>query len=431
VDGPIVIVGANMAGGAAARTLRSPDEADVTAGEGREPFDGHVVLIGDEPHPPYERPPLSKEYLRGEVPDPAWLSEPGWYDDHDVELILGVRAERLDILGRRVHLDDGRAIPFAKLLLATGGRNRPLDVPGRHLEGVRELRTLEDAQRIRAEAARAGRVTVVGAGFIGSEVAASLRQLGLEVDVVEVFAAPLIRVLGPEVARVLEAIHRDHGVRFHLGEGVERFDGGRRVERVVTDKGTTIECDLAVVGVGIQPNVELADGTGIAVENGVLVDDRCRTNVPGVYAAGDVANHDHPVFGRHLRVEHFDNALKQGAAAAANMAGADVPFADPHWFWSDQFDANLQYAGFAPLWDHLVIRGSLEERSFVGFYLQDGVVRAAVGLNDGRDVRRAMALIKAGAAPDPGDLRDPDVDLKRLASRLIPARASGPEGRHP
>jgi 3-phenylpropionate/trans-cinnamate dioxygenase ferredoxin reductase component len=402
---PIVIVGAGMAGGAAATTLRT------------EGFDDPIVLIGAEDHPPYERPPLSKELLRGEVPDVAKLHDRRWYSDNAVELILGRRVERFDPGLRRVDLDDGRMVAFDQLLLATGGRNRELDVPGRDLDGVHGLRTLEDCLRIRDEASRASKAVIVGAGFIGSEVAASLRQLGLEVEVVEPFATPLLRVLGPEVGAVVEAVHRDHGVRFHLGEGVARFDGADRVERVVTDKGTEIDCDLAVVGVGIRPNVELAAAAGLAVGDGVLVDGRCRTSAEHVFAAGDVAGHEHPVFGRRLRVEHFDNALKQGTAAARNMLGVDAPFDDPHWFWSDQYDVNIQYAGFAPEWEELIVRGSLADRTFVAFYLQEGVVRAAVGMDSGRDVRRSMALVKGAVRPDPAALRDSDVDLRKLVPR--------------
>ncbi len=402
---PIVIAGAGMAGGAAATTLRT------------EGFDGPIVLIGAEDHPPYERPPLSKELLRGEVPDAAWLHGTSWYAENGVELVLGRRVERLDPAARRAHLDDGRILPFDQLLLATGGRNRDLDVPGSDLDGVHALRTLEDCLRIRVEAAHASRVVIVGAGFIGSEVAASLRQLGLDVDVVEPFATPLLRVLGPEIGAIVESLHRDHGVRFHLGEGVARLEGGDRVERVVTDRGTEIECDLAVVGVGIRPNVELAAQAGLAVGDGILVDARCRTTAEHVYAAGDVARQEHPVFGGRIRVEHFDNALKQGTAAARNMMGIDEPFDDPHWFWSDQYDVNIQYAGFAPEWDQLVVRGSLEDRRFVAFYLKDEVVRGAVGMDSGRDVRRSMALVKAAARPDPAALRDADVDLRKLVSR--------------
>jgi len=401
-----LIVGGNLTAGAAATTLRS------------EGFDGRIVIVGEEPHPPYERPPLSKDYLRGESKaDDTLLHPRSWYDEADVELRLGVRARDLDPAERTVGLEDGERIPFDRMLIATGGRNRGLAVPGHDLVGIFDLRRIEDADRIRDEASAGRKAVIVGAGFIGSEVAASFRQLGVEVEVIEFFAAPLLRVLGPEVAKVYEAIHRDQGVRFHFGEAVASFQGDGRVEAVVTDKGTRVAGDFVVVGVGIQPNVEWLEGSGIDLDNGVIVDEFCRTNVEGVYAAGDVANHWHPIFVRRMRVEHWDNALKQGAAAARNMMGVDSVFDDPHWFWSDQYRHNLQYLGYAPDWDRLVIRGSLEERKFVAFYLSGGVVKAVAGLDRGKDVRRSAGLIRARRPFDPALLRDEDVDLKNLASQ--------------
>ncbi|MDP8957575.1 MAG: FAD-dependent oxidoreductase [Actinomycetota bacterium] len=402
-----VIVGANLTGGAAVSTLRDHG------------FHGRIILIGQEQHPPYERPPLSKGYLRGEEPfDDALLRPPNWYGENDVELLLGTTATRVDPGERVVELADGNRIPYDKVLVATGGRNRRLPVPGGEPDGVLYLRTVEDSDALKAEAKPGRKAAVVGAGFIGSEVAASLRTLGVEVEVVEVFDAPLVRVVGPEIGKLYESIHRDHGVRFHFQESVERFEGTTRVEEVITSKGTRIACDLAVVGVGIQPATEVVEGTDVAVENGILVDEFCRTTVDGVFAAGDVANHYHPLFGRRMRVEHWDNALKQGAAAARNMMGRETTFADPHWFWSDQYDFNLQYMGFATAWDEFVVRGSLEDRNFVGFYVKDGVVDAVVGLNRGRDVRRSAGLIQSRQPVDPAVLRDEDGDLKKLAQSL-------------
>jgi len=401
-----LIVGGNLTAGAVATTLRS------------EGFYGNLVIVGEEPHPPYERPPLSKDYLRGESKAEDTLLHPrSWYDEAGVELRLGARARRLDPTQRAVELEDGERVSFDRLLIATGGRNRTLAVPGHDLDGILDLRRIEDADRIRAEASAGRKVVIVGAGFIGSEVAASLRHLGVEVEIVEFFEAPLLRVLGPEVARVYEGIHRDHGVRFHFGQAVESFRGDGRVEAVVTSKGTRVEGDFVVVGVGIQPNIEWLDGSGVEIDNGVAVDEFCRTNVEGVLAAGDVANHWHPLFDRRMRVEHWDNALKQGAAAARNMMGLETVFDDPHWFWSDQYQHNLQYMGFATEWDHLVVRGSLEERSFVAFYLAQGVVKAVVGLDRGKEVRRSAGLIRARRPFDPSLLRDEDVDLKKLATQ--------------
>jgi len=409
----VVIVGANLTGGAAATTLRT------------EAFDGPVTLIGAEPHPPYERPPLSKEYLRGEVTAESTLLHPAsWYGENDVELRLGQRARRIDPQGRFVELDGGERVPFDAALVATGGENRRLSIPGHELEGVFELRTLEDGDRIRDAARRGGKAVIIGAGFIGCEVAASIRTLGVEVEVVEPLAGPMVRALGGELSRVYEGIHRDHGVRFHFGDAPERFEGTERVERVVTSQGARIECDLVVVGVGIQPATAVVEGTGVLVENGVVVDELCRTNVGGIYAAGDVANHFHPLFGRRIRVEHWDNALKQGAAAAASIMGGTVPFDHPHWFWSDQYEYNLQYMGHAAEWDELVVRGSLEARDFIAFYVKDGVVLAAVGLNRGKDVRRSAGLIRSRWPVDVAALRDEDVDLKKLGAELERARGA-------
>jgi 3-phenylpropionate/trans-cinnamate dioxygenase ferredoxin reductase component len=410
-----VIVGAGLTGGAAASTLRD------------EGFDGRIVLIGDEPRPPYERPPLSKEYLRGEASDLTYLRPPGWYAAEDVELLAGAVVERLDVRERSVVLRGGERIAYDAVLVATGGRNRRLRVPGADLQGVLDLRTVEDADRIRAHAVEGTKAVVVGAGFIGCEVAASLRSMGVEVEVVEVLDAPLLRVAGPEVGRVYREIHEDHGVRFHFEQTVDRFEGTARVEAVVTSTGRRIECDVVVVGVGIEPSTGVVEDTGVELEDGIVVDEGCRTNVEGVHAAGDVANHFHPLFGRRVRVEHYDNALKQGAAAARSMMGQEIRFDDPHWFWSDQYGHDLQYLGHAAEWDDFVVRGSMGERRFLGFYLKRGIVDAVVGLDRGREVRRAAKLIRSRQPVDPARLRDEEVDVRALAEGP-PASSTGGEG---
>jgi len=405
-----VIVGANLTGGAAATTLRSDG------------FEGRVVLIGEELHPPYERPPLSKEYLRGEKKaEDALLQPESWYEENDVELMLGATVTRVDATERSVELVGGGRVSYDKVLVATGGRNRRLEVPGAGLDGVLDLRTIEDSDRIRAEASAGRKAVVVGAGFIGCEVAASLRALGVEVEVVEIFETTLVRALGPEVGGVFEAIHRDQGVRFQFDQSVDRFEGTGRVEAVVTTTGSRIDCDFAVVGVGIEPAAEVVGGSGVSVDNGILVDELCRTRVEGIYAAGDVANHLHPVFGTRMRVEHWDNALKQGAAAARAMMGSEDPFDDLHWFWSDQYEHNLQSMGHLADRDELVVRGSLDDRRFLAFYMKEGTVRGVVGLNTGKDVRRSAGLIRSRARVDPGTLRDEGTDLRALA----PARNAG------
>jgi len=381
-----------------------------------EGYEGHVVLVGEERRLPYERPPLSKEYLRGEVTfERALVRTDDFFAEKRIELRLGVRAVLLDPAERIVELADGERLPYAKVLIATGARNRRPDIGGLDLEGVFDLRTVDDADRIRTEARRGRKAVVVGMGFIGSEVAASLRQLEVEVAVVAPGSAPLERVLGEEVGGVLADIHRERGVELHFADSVDAFEGSDRVERVVTAAGVRIECDFAVVGVGVEPVIDLAAGTSVEVDNGIVVDEYCRTSVEDVYAAGDVANHYHPVFERRIRVEHWDNALKHGPAAARSMLGRDEPYEEIPWFWSDQYETNLQYAGHHTSWDELVVRGSLEGRSFVAFYCTDGRVLAAVAVNRGTDLRRTIPLIKARRPVDPAKLRDPDIDLRTLA----------------
>jgi 3-phenylpropionate/trans-cinnamate dioxygenase ferredoxin reductase subunit len=394
----IVIVGAGMTSAAAAEALRQAE------------FDGRILIVGREPHLPYERPPLSKEYLRGEHGREALpIRGQDWYEQHDVELRLGTEVTSLDASGPAVELGDGEVIDADAVLLATGGV--PRRMPGKPSERVLYLRTVEDADRIR-DLMASGRLVVVGAGFIGAEVAASARAREVEVTLLERNGTPLARALGEEMGRLYGDIHRDHGVDLRTGamvEGIEDTAGGV-VVRLGEDQA--IEADAVLVGVGIAPSTELAEAAGLDVDDGVLVDQRCRTSADGVFAAGDMANHLHPLFGR-LRVEHFDNAIKMGAAAARSMLGSEEAFDDPHWFWSDQYDVNLQYVGFAREWDDVVIRGSTDDRRFVAFYIHRGVLFAALGMNRGRDVRRAMKLI--GTRPDPALLRDEDTDLRTLA----------------
>jgi 3-phenylpropionate/trans-cinnamate dioxygenase ferredoxin reductase subunit len=247
-------------------------------------------------------------------------------------------------------------------------------------------------------------------------VAASLRQRGLEVHVVAGGKAPLDRVLGEDVGRVLEAIHRDHGVGMTFDDQVASFEGDGRVRAVKTAAGRSFECDFVVLGLGVEPVTGFLDGSGIEVDDGIVVDERCRASVPGVFAAGDVANHLHPVFGRRIRTEHWHNAREQGRAAALNMMGRDAPYEEVHWFWSDQYEHTIEYAGHHREWDELLVRGSLESRSFSAFYLLDGRVQAVVALDRPADIRDATALIRAGGRADPAKLRDEDVDLASLVS---------------
>jgi len=401
------IVGASLAGGTAAATLR------------QDGFDGDVILIGAEPQPPYERPPLSKQYLRGEASFEKALVRPvDFYEQNRIATRFGVRATRVDPGQRIVELDTGERVQYDKLLVTTGVRNRRLPIPGLDLPGIFALRSVGDADALRAYIVSGRRAVVVGMGFIGCEVAASLRQSGVEVISVDPSPTPLFRVLGEQIGQVIAAIHRDRGIETIFEDVVTRFEGSGRVERVVTKRGRRIECDFAVVGVGVEPVTDFLAGSGVAIENGILVDEACRTSVDGVYAAGDVANHYHPVFGRRMRVEHWQNAMQQGAAAARSMLGNPQPYDAVHWFWSDQYDMNLQYAGFHDHWDHMVVRGKLADRNFVAFYLNQGRIDAVVALNRGKDVRRVMPLIRSRALVNPLQLEDEQTDIRTLVHAL-------------
>jgi 3-phenylpropionate/trans-cinnamate dioxygenase ferredoxin reductase subunit len=404
MSGPIVIVGASLTGGTAAVTLRDKG------------FDGEIILIGAEKHLPYERPPLSKDYMRGEQPFEKSLVKPAdHWTENKIQLRLGERVEGVDTASREVVLAGGERIGYDKVLIATGVRNRKLNAPGVELPGVHSLRTLEESDAIRADAANATRAVVVGMGFIGAEVAASLRTLGLDVTAVEPTPTPLHRVLGSEVGGAIGALHADHGVHMRFEDVVESFEGSSRVETVVTKSGQRLPADIVVVGVGVEPVTDPVAGTDIEIDNGILVDERCRTNVEGVYAAGDIANHQHPLYGRRMRVEHWQNAMRHGAHAAKSMLGSDEPYAEVHWFWSDQYEANIQYAGHHREWDSLVIRGSIPERSFVAFYIKDGLVDGIAALDRGKELRRAMGIIKARRPVEEKALRDEGVDLKSIA----------------
>ena len=411
---PIVIVGASLAGATAAVTLRD------------EGFDGDVVLIGAEPQLPYNRPPLSKGYLRGQDRFEDQLVKPAsYYAEQRITLKLGTRATKIDAGQKLVELDGGERVPYDRLLVATGGRNRTLSVPGGDLSGVFQLRTVEDCDRIRTAAVRGRRAVVMGFSFIGSEVSASLRQLGVEVVAVDSARVPLARIVGDEVGQVLADIHRERGVDRIAEDSVAALEGSGRVTRVRTKKGRVVDCDLVVAGIGIVPNTELLAAAGAQVDNGVLVDERCRTSLSDVFAAGDVTNHLHPIFGR-LRVEHWNNGYQQGRAAARSMLGRDEPYDYVHTFWSDQYEHVIQYVGFAASWDRLVFRGRPESRKFLGFYLRDGVVRAAVGLDRGGDpedpksdseLKAAVDMVRRGAKIDPAALADESVHLRTLAAR--------------
>jgi 3-phenylpropionate/trans-cinnamate dioxygenase ferredoxin reductase subunit len=400
----VAIVGANLAGGHVAHALR------------REGFDGRVVLIGAEPHLPYERPPLSKDVLIGTAePSSTQVWPEAAYVDAAIEPVLGTRVTRIDPAARRVELATGASLTADHVVLCTGSHPRPVPV-GRRLAGMHDLRTLDDALALRAELRAGCRLVVVGAGFIGAEVAAAGIALGCDVTMIELAALPLQRVLGAEVGRLYAALHAARGVDLHLGVGVASIEGDDRCRAVVLSDGSRIETDLVVFGVGVVPAAELAEAAGIVVGNGIVVDHACRTSIPEVLAAGDVTCRPTSFAPGPIRLETWQNAQNQAIAAAKTIAGTEVRFDDVPWFWSDQYDVNLQVAGIPQPHHDVVWRGSGEGMDGVAFYLDGEVVAAAVGLNRPRDVRAAMSLVQQHRQVRRADLSDESVDLRRLPS---------------
>jgi 3-phenylpropionate/trans-cinnamate dioxygenase ferredoxin reductase subunit len=398
-----VIVGASLAGAKAAEALR------------HEGFDGRVVLVGEEAERPYERPPLSKGYLRGEAGrEKVYVHDEGFYADQGIELRTSARVVAIEPAARQVVLEDGGPLPYDRLLLATGAVPRRLSIPGWDLPGVHALRTLDDSESLRQAITPTSRVVVVGAGWIGSEVAASARQMGAEVVLIERGNLPLERVLGAEIGAVYRDLHTDHGVELRAGTGVEAFVGARSVEEVRTSDGRRIACDLVVVGVGVAPRVELAEAAGLVLDDGIAVDERLETSISGVFAAGDVAAAFHPFYGARIRVEHWANALNQGPAAARNMLGAGAPYERLPYFFSDQYDLGMEYTGYAASWDEVVFRGDPTKREFIAFWMRNGRVVAGMNANVWDVTGPIGELIRRRVQVDASRLADPDVALEDL-----------------
>ena len=401
----IVIVGGGLAGATAAATLRDQG------------FDGRVVLIGEEREPPYERPPLSKSHLAGATSaQDARVHGDGFYDEHGVELRTAARASSLDIGRRRVLLAGGDELEYDRLLLATGAAPRRPPIPGADGDAVHVLRTLEDARRLRHVIEGGGRLVIVGAGWIGCEVAATARGLGADVTVVEQGARPLGRVLGDRLGDVFADLHRDHGVELLLGAGVDAIEAGGRRVRLAT--GREISCAGVLLGVGAAPRTALAQAAGLEVRDGVVADSRLRTAAPDIFVAGDVAAALHPRYGRPVRVEHWDNALAQGAAAARAMLGATDPFAGVPYFFSDQYDVGLEYVGLHGPDDAVVIRGEVEARRFQAFWITpDRRVSAALHMNDWDAIDTIRSLVEDGMPVDVASLADESRPLAEAAGR--------------
>jgi 3-phenylpropionate/trans-cinnamate dioxygenase ferredoxin reductase subunit len=401
-----VIAGASLAGAKAAEELRDRG------------FDGRIVLIGAEPERPYERPPLTKDYLRGESErEKAYVHPANFYDEQQIELLADTTVTAIDARASRVVLDDGRELGYDKLLLTTGAEPRRISVPGAELDGIYYLRTLADSDALRARLDGGGRVAVIGAGWIGSEFAASARQRGLEVTVIDPLALPNERVFGREIGEFYLDVHSAHGVEMVLGRGVEAFEGDGKVARVRTSDGTTIECDFAVVGVGVMPRVELARPAGLDVDNGIVVNARLVSSVPNIFAAGDVANAWHPFYERRIRVEHWANALNQGPAAARSMLGDDSGYERIPYFFSDQYEVGMEYSGYADRWDQVVFRGDRDGGEFVALWLRDRRVVAGMNVNVWDVNQHVQELIRSRQPVDARALTDPATPLEALVAQ--------------
>lgn len=405
-----VIIGASLSGAKAAEELRDQG------------FDGRVLLVGDESERPYERPPLTKDYLRGESErEKAYVHAERFYEQHQIELVTGSAATGIDPESKQITLADEREVAYDKLLLSTGAEPRRLAIPGADLDGVFYLRTMGDCDALRGRLDAGGKVVVVGAGWVGSEFAASARQRGLEVTVIEPAAVPLERVLGNELGSFYRHVHETHGVEMRMHTGVEEFEGSGSVAAVRTSDGQSLACDFAVVGVGVIPRTQLAESAGAKIENGIVVNQQLRTTLPDVFAAGDVANAWHPFFRRNIRVEHWANALNQGPAAARAMLDQDVSYDRIPYFFSDQYEVGMEYSGYATEWDEVIYRGAINDGEFIAFWLKDQRVIAGMNVNVWDVNEDVQTLIRSRQDVNPAALRDQDTPLSELVSQPRPA----------
>ena len=407
-DAAYVIVGASLAGAKAAEALRE------------EGFSGPIVLIGDESERPYERPPLSKDYLLGQGGrETIYVHPPTWYAEHDVSLWLSTPVTGLDPAAHQVALADGSRVGYAKLLLATGSTPRRLPVPGANADGVLYLRRVGDTDQIKAVFASVARVAVIGGGWIGLETAAAARAAGVQVTVLERGELPLLRLLGREAAQVFAGLHRDHGVDLRFGVQVDSITAsGGRADGVRLADGDHIKADAVIVGIGVTPNSQLAEAAGLKTGNGIITDAQLRTSDPDIYAAGDVAHAYHPLLGKHIRVDHWYNALHQPQTAVRAMLGHDAAYDRVPYFYTDQYDLSMEYAGYVEPggYDQVVFRGDVPQREFIAFWLAGGRVLAGMNVNifDVNDT--IAAIVRGGRTVNTGRLADPDVPLEEFRS---------------
>lgn len=400
----VVIAGAGHAAGQAVATFK------------QNKFDGNIVLVGEEAFLPYQRPPLSKKFLAGELPAARLAFRPAsFYDDPQIEVRLSTRISCINRGGRCLQTTDGSKISYDKLIIAFGARARRLSLDRADLAGVHYLRSIEDVDGIRAEIAAKSRLVIVGAGYVGLEVAAVCRQLGVDVTVLEIADRVLNRVVSPQVSAFYQQEHAAHGVKLMLSTGLAGLRGKNRVESVETDDGQSIPADFVVVGIGAIPNTELAASAGLDVDDGIVVDDQCRTNDPDVYAIGDCTSHPNSIYDRRMRLESVHNALEQAKTAASNICGRETHYSQVPWFWSDQYDLKLQIAGLSQGFDQVVLRGNPAARSFACLYLENGRLIAVDAINSPGDFIHSKALIANHARINPQRLADTGIALRDFA----------------
>ena len=398
-----VIIGASQAGGWVAKTLRN------------EGFQGNITLVGEEPYLPYERPPLSKGALLGEVNlENTYFWPENSYSEEKIDVILKTRVTAIDRANKSVELDNGTTLNWDKLAITTGTRVRPLDAAGVELEGVHYLRTLDDTLKIREDLSPGGTALIVGGGWIGLECAATLTKLGYETIVVEYADRLCSRAVTPEISDWMLDYHQGNGVRVLLNTGVKSINGKDHAESATLSDGTVINCSKVIIGIGVIPNTELAEQAGLTIDNGILVDELCQTNDPNIFAAGDVANHPNNILGRRLRLESWENAMNQGIATGKSMLGKGTAYSEIPWFWSDQFEANIQMIGIPEEWDETATRGDKGKHEFVEFYLKNKLIVGAISVNSTRDLRMAKRLMQARKEVAKLDLENPEVKIQAL-----------------
>jgi 3-phenylpropionate/trans-cinnamate dioxygenase ferredoxin reductase subunit len=399
----VVIAGAGHAAGQLVASLK------------QQKFDGQIVLVGDESHLPYQRPPLSKKFLSGDLAaERLYIKPPAFYDDPQIELRLNTVITKIDRDSKTLKIENGDDIPYDKLILALGSRVRRLSIEGADLAGVHYLRNIDDVNGIREEIENRKNAVIVGAGYIGLEVAAVMRQLGLDVTVIEMADRVMSRVVSPEISDFYQIEHTNQGVKLRLSTGITAMHGEDRIQAVETEDGELIPADFVVVGVGILPNTELASAAGLSVEDGIVVNDRCQTSDPSVYAVGDCTRHPNAIYDRQLRLESVHNALEQARTAVSNICGKPSHYSEVPWFWSDQYDLKLQIAGLSTDYDDVIIRGNPADRSFACLYFKDSVLIATDAVNSPREFVQSKALIASGTRLDRDQLADTDVQLKDL-----------------